>query len=376
MDHARASGDDDRLLSEQRAYYRAVAAEYGDHALPDGAASAKEIAAGLTSFEPRGDVLELACGPGTWTPHLLEHAHSVTCVDASTEMLAIARSRLEGERVRFVCADIFGWEPDRPYDVVFFGLWLSHVPPDRFGEFWSMVFRCLKPGGRVFFVDDGYRTEDELIAGERGFVVRRRLNDGSAHRIVKVPLTPAELERQLERLGWRIVVTRTSTGPFFWGEATRAGSSLVTKQASFSASSVQRLLAECDREASQVYPGAQGQEQGSAVATSDFDPPHGRCLVAELDGEAAGCGGLRALSDGAAEIKRLYVSSGVRRKGIGSRLLDDLERLAAGAGYRTVRLDTGPRQPAALGLFRSRGYVEIPDYNGNELAAYWFEKRL
>jgi len=60
-------------------------------------------------------------------------------VDASPEMLAIAAARADSERARFIQADLFAWEPDRRYDVVFFGFWLSHVPPAGFEPFWSLV---------------------------------------------------------------------------------------------------------------------------------------------------------------------------------------------------------------------------------------------
>ena len=211
------------LLAEQRAFYRAVASEYEDHVLRwVGESARRELDGVLESFEPAGDVLELASGPGTWTRHLLRDARSVTCVDAAPEMIAIARSRLGAGKVRFVQADIFAWEPDRRYDVVFFGFWLSHVPPERFEEFWSLVADCLNPDGRVFFVDDGYRTQDELIEGESSIAIRRRLNDGTAYRIVKVPLTAAELERRLSVLGWSISVRPVNaSGTLFWGAGAR-----------------------------------------------------------------------------------------------------------------------------------------------------------
>jgi SAM-dependent methyltransferase len=207
-------------LDEQVRYYRAVAPEYESNALPFPGAA--ELSEALDAFRPTGSVLELACGPGIWTTQLLQHAADVTAVDASAEMIAIASARLgEDERVRFVSADLFRWQPERRYDVVFFGFWLSHVPPNRFASFWSMVADCLKPDGRVFFVDDGYRTADELIEGERSSMIERRLMDGTAYRIVKVPHRPADLERKLERIGWRIKVHSTS-GPFFWGAGSRA----------------------------------------------------------------------------------------------------------------------------------------------------------
>ena len=203
------------LLEEQVRYYRAVAGEYDSHALafPGGQA----LADALDAFRPTGSVLELACGPGRWTGQLLRHATEITAVDASPEMLAIASARVGNDpRVRFMQADLFQWRPDRRYDVVFFGFWLSHVPPDRFAPFWTLVADCLAPGGRVFFVDDGYRSAEELIEGEESATVQRRLNDGTPYRIVKVPYRPEELEQRLAELGWQISVHPTA-GPFFWG---------------------------------------------------------------------------------------------------------------------------------------------------------------
>ncbi len=205
----------DTLLAEQIDYYRAVSGEYGDHALR--LAGGDELTAALDAFHAAGDVLELACGPGTWTPLLLRHATSVTAVDASPEMLALAAERVgSDERVRFVHADLFAWKPDRRYDAVVFGFWLSHVPIERFEAFWALVAGCLAPGGRVFFVDDAHRTPDELIEGEPSSTIVRRLNDGSTHRAVKVPHEPAELEERLAGLGWRVAVKPTA-GPFYWG---------------------------------------------------------------------------------------------------------------------------------------------------------------
>ncbi|MFZ0090940.1 MAG: class I SAM-dependent methyltransferase [Solirubrobacteraceae bacterium] len=203
------------LLAEQLAYYRARAPEYLDGTLdfPGG----EELEAALDAFAPSGDVLELACGPGSWTPHLLRYAASVTAVDGSPEMLTLARERIgDDDRVRFVLADLFAWRPQRRYDVVFFGFWLSHVPLERFTAFWALVADCLTPDGRVFFADDAYRTPDELIHGEASVIIRRRLNDGTAYQAVKVPHTPTELERRLARLSWDIRVQATK-GPFYWG---------------------------------------------------------------------------------------------------------------------------------------------------------------
>lgn len=214
------TGDDRPLLDEQIAYYRARAPHYyADLAAVPGNAELEET---VGRFPLAGDVLELACGPGTWTGLLLRHATTVHAVDASPEMLALARERVADARVRFELADLFDWRPRRRYDGVFFGFWLSHVPTARFDAFWSVVADCLRPGGRVLFVDDSDRTPDELVEGPASSTIERRLPDGTPYRAVKVPYDPRDLEARLAGLGWDITV-RSTTGPFFWGAGARSG---------------------------------------------------------------------------------------------------------------------------------------------------------
>ena len=219
--------DIDALLQEQLSYYRARAPEYSETAFPEVSCATLERASdeatqAVESFKPTGDVLELACGPGTWTPQLLRHADALTAVDGSPEMLSRAAAKVPDGSVQFIQADLYSWRAEHRYDVVFFGFWLSHVPLERFEQFWSLVADCLRPGGRVLFIDDAFRTPEELIEGEISSVIRRRLTDGRRFRAVKVPHTPEELERRLTELGWRIRVTPGSCGPFFWGAGTRA----------------------------------------------------------------------------------------------------------------------------------------------------------
>lgn len=217
--------DLDALLAEQVAYYRARAPEYAETAMPeitraDHDSAAHEIREAIARFKPHGDVLELACGPGTFTSELAGYAKSLTAVDAAPEMLALAAAKPGTHEVRFIGADLFRWTPDRRYDCVFFAFWLSHVPLERFEQFWGLVADCLKPSGRVFFVDDAFRTPDELIEGEESSTIRRKLNDGTPFRAVKVAHTPEELTARLARLGWRFEIRRTA-GPFFYGAGGR-----------------------------------------------------------------------------------------------------------------------------------------------------------
>lgn len=108
-----------------------------------------------------------------------------------------------------------------------------------------------------------------------------------------------------------------------------------------------------------------------------FRPPGGVFLVGfDDDGRPVCGGGIKRLEDGVGEIKRMYVVEDAQGRGLGRALLVALEDAARGLGYRRVRLDTGPRQPHAERLYRSAGYREIADYNGNPHASFFGEKDL
>lgn len=201
---------DDALLAEQIAYYRAHAFAY-DRAYAE-RADLRELVATLNGLPIAGDVLELACGTGQWTKALAARARSVTAVDSAPEVLGIARERAGSPNVEFVRADVFGWQPERGYDTVFFALWLSHVPASRFGEFWAKVAAALAPHGRAVFIDEGAAPALEDVTSEV-----RSLDDGSEYRIVKIYHEPSALTRELAALGWSADVRRL--GDFIIGVA-------------------------------------------------------------------------------------------------------------------------------------------------------------
>src|SRR4051794_31711551 len=93
----------------------------------------------LDAFAPRGDVLELAYGTGEWTIRLAESATRVVGVDAAPKMRELALAKLHDagkSNVELSVHDLFGWQPDQDYDVVFFAFWLSHVPESDAYRFW------------------------------------------------------------------------------------------------------------------------------------------------------------------------------------------------------------------------------------------------
>lgn len=213
-----------RLIESQRRYYDLRAPDYANPDAPADRVHQGEMPPALVSelidaLEPRGDVLELACGTGIFTRELNRHASSLTAVDASPAMLE-RNGRSAGPGVTRVCADLFAWQPTDTYDLVFFGFWLSHVPPTFFPSFWSAVRSCLRPGGRAAFIDEDTRGAEKEREHSGGGVpaARRTLRDGRSFDIVKVFWAPPALEESLGDLGWQAEV-RSVGDSFYFGTA-------------------------------------------------------------------------------------------------------------------------------------------------------------
>jgi 2-polyprenyl-3-methyl-5-hydroxy-6-metoxy-1,4-benzoquinol methylase len=205
--HDVAAGDD--LLAGQVDYYRRRASEYDVTAYGDLDAARARITRVVAAMRPAGNVLEIACGTGLWTSALAAAASTVTAIDAAPEAVEIARGRVKAANVRFEVADVFTWEAAGRFDIVFFAFWLSHVPASRFGQFWRQLRGLVAGPGRVLFVDehpDVYGKEAYVAGSDE--IIRRRLGDGSEHRLVKVFVHPGQLRARLHQLGWQSCIGR------------------------------------------------------------------------------------------------------------------------------------------------------------------------
>jgi GNAT superfamily N-acetyltransferase len=99
-------------------------------------------------------------------------------------------------------------------------------------------------------------------------------------------------------------------------------------------------------------------------------------LVLYAHGEAVGCGGVRELEPGIAEIKRMFVTAGARRRGHGRRLLHELEAAALAAGQDRVRLYTTDVLVEARELYASAGYRLLSSHREGDRVDHWLEKAL
>lgn len=228
----------DPVLDEQTQYYLARTAESDDWFYRRGRwdhgsahnrqwfREAVELMQALSAFEPRGNLLELAAGSGFWTQRLVLTADHVTVVDISPGALESNRVRLGpmASRVRYIEADLFDWRATEKYDVIFFAFWLSHVPADRFVEFWAGIEACLAPQGRIFLLETlPARLAYSAGAGtpDPSKTVMVRKYQGREYRVYKHYHTPNELNARLRELGWNAEL-RATPEFFLYGPVRRA----------------------------------------------------------------------------------------------------------------------------------------------------------
>jgi GNAT superfamily N-acetyltransferase len=130
-----------------------------------------------------------------------------------------------------------------------------------------------------------------------------------------------------------------------------------------------RLIPALNAELSGRYPEAGANH--FQLDPEEVGPGRGAFLVAYAGEEAVGCGAVRRLDAGTAEIKRMFVVPALRGQGIAGRVLAALEDEARALGVERLVLETGVRQPDAIALYRRFGFADIPafgEYIGSALS--------
>jgi len=122
----------------------------------------------------------------------------------------------------------------------------------------------------------------------------------------------------------------------------------------------------------------QAVDEEFRIFPGKYAEPSGTILVAEdEDGSICGCVALRKLEEGICEMKRLYVADSHKGRGIGRALVSALIAEGRKRGYGAMRLDTLVSMEAAVALYRSFDFKEIPPYVYNPISgALYLEKDL
>lgn len=121
----------------------------------------------------------------------------------------------------------------------------------------------------------------------------------------------------------------------------------------------------------------QNFDEELADLPGDYIQPAGCLLLATYKGKPVGCVGLRMLSDGVCEMKRLYVREQFRGLGFGRALAEAVIEEARKIGYNYMRLDTVPPMDVARALYASVGFKQTSPYRYNPIEdAVFMELRL
>jgi len=121
----------------------------------------------------------------------------------------------------------------------------------------------------------------------------------------------------------------------------------------------------------------QGFEEELATLPGSYSSPLGCLFLARVDGEIAGCIGLRPHTESEGEVKRLYLDPSFRGKGVARQLVSQVIEAASQIGYATLVLDTLASMKPAIALYESFGFERIPAYYHNpHPEAVYFRKIL
>jgi len=121
---------------------------------------------------------------------------------------------------------------------------------------------------------------------------------------------------------------------------------------------VRRIIAESGAYLQTLYP----SESNHLIDVDALAAPDAVFLVARRDGALLGSIAFRIIAPGHAEIKRMFVRAEARGNGVGRRLLAALEVAARQRNVDRISLETGIRQPEAIGLYRASGYRDCPPF--------------
>jgi demethylmenaquinone methyltransferase/2-methoxy-6-polyprenyl-1,4-benzoquinol methylase len=215
--------DDHRAMSAESSmvgYFAKRAAEYERiYHKPERQADLLRLRAFVERTFAGADVFELACGTGYWTEILSGSTASVLAVDINDEVLAIARSKpVDHRKTTFCKADAYDLPAfPRKFTGGLAVFWWSHVPKARLRDFLRGFHRVFSRGSQVVFIDncyvDGSSTPISRTDEHGDTYQTRRLDDGSAHEVLKNFPTETEMRSLVEGLASDVQVEFL---PYYW----------------------------------------------------------------------------------------------------------------------------------------------------------------
>ncbi|HUP39804.1 MAG TPA: GNAT family N-acetyltransferase [Vicinamibacterales bacterium] len=161
----------------------------------------------------------------------------------------------------------------------------------------------------------------------------------------------------------------------WWIDKRKPG--ITVRREDLASPAVQTLIEALNADLRARYPEGDGMHYFRLDA-EEVRPGRGAFVVAYDADVPLGCGAVRTIGAGVAEVKRMYVVPGARGRGVARRMLEILESEARAIGVTTLMLETGTRQPEAIALYSKTGYARrgaFGDYPPSPMNVF-FEKHL
>jgi len=214
--------------AEILAYYAARANEYEKvYAKPERQNDLRFLHQVVPTYLTRHRVLEVACGTGYWTRMIAARATSVTGIDLSLEVLAVARAEQPASApAQFVLGDAYALDrvPGK-FDAAFLGFWWSHVQHAKLHRFLTGLHRRLEPNSLVLVLDNRYVAGSNwpiTRADEQGNTYQRRqLDDGAEYEVVKNFPSTADVSDAIEAAGGTHIAVHELQ--YYWYVAYKVG---------------------------------------------------------------------------------------------------------------------------------------------------------
>jgi DNA-binding MarR family transcriptional regulator/GNAT superfamily N-acetyltransferase len=235
-------------------------------------------------------------------------------------------------------------------------------------------------------LDSGYLSRLLKSLERQGLIaVKRGIGDGRRRRVVltrKGNTERAAYDRLSDKLAASMLEPLDAT------ERSRLAAAMAEVERLICAASVEIgaeapdspdarwCLSEYFRELGARFEGGFHHEEEGLADAAEIALPAGVFVLARLDGEAVGCGGLKRIDEATGEIKRVWTAPKARGMGVARRMLRTLEAAARDMGLKRLRLDTNRALKEAHALYRKEGFREIARFSDNPYADHWFEKRL
>jgi DNA-binding MarR family transcriptional regulator/predicted GNAT family N-acyltransferase len=235
-------------------------------------------------------------------------------------------------------------------------------------------------------LDSGYMSRLlRSLEGQGLIEVRRKADDGRAREVVLTDKGRKEFAAYDSRSA---KLARSMLSPLADGQRERLVAAMAEVERLIRASFV-TIAEESPRQAdgrwcreqyfaelARRFDGGFDVATGDPTDSADLLPPAGCFVVARIDGEPVGCGGLKTLDATTGEIKRVWTARSARGIGVAGRIMQRLEERGREMGFSVLRLDTNKSLVEAQALYRKLGYQEIGRYNDNPYASHFFQKRL